>query len=308
MQIIHTCQLRCLLALALLLVGFMPVAKAQSWAPQGAQWHYTKYEAPAAGYIQVQAAGDTLLGGASWRILVRTKVLHDYDYDTTYTFSMPALYTRYAGDTVYMWHNNAAWLLYDFGAQPGDVWTVPGMEQGCDSAGYILVDSIGSLVLGSDTLRALWVSAYDTSHYSYGNRIIERIGSEGYLLPEPNINCGIADIGEGGPLRCYTDQVTFYETMIAQACDFVPTVAEQGANALQLRAFPTPCSSAFTIQWNNGTNAPAQLCMYSIDGSLQHTQTVKGGKATVSAALAPGMYFLTLVAGTFAQTIAISRL
>ena len=176
--------------------------KAQtSWAAPQATWYFTFDHFAYGAYVKIEKVGDTLINGINCDVLQKTRIGYDYSSSFWDTVNLGREYTCVSlnGDTVFCFRNNHFYILYAFNAVPGNTWYVGGNNINCDTIGKIRVDSIGTEIINSDTLRYLWTSPYANSRYSFSGKIIEKLGCFGYMFPEPT--CAV-DGNEGGPFRC----------------------------------------------------------------------------------------------------------
>jgi hypothetical protein len=219
---------------------------AQNWAPDGAEWHYDYGVFYIAGYIKIISDGDTIINNQLCKKLRKTNYFKDlttYQYDTLF---IGFEYTWSDENAVYIFRNEQFFKLYDFNAQPGDWWTIPATIEGvCDSTGRVQVDSISKIVINNDSLRVLYCSAYEDSHWTLGPTIIEKTGPvDSYMLPITTNYCGIADIYEGGNLRCYYDNdFGLYSTGISPYCDYIVNVEKNKSVNLFFNVIPNPADS-----------------------------------------------------------------
>lgn len=175
----------------------------QEWAPIGAKWYYDYlFVKPYTSYYTIESIKDTMIQDITYKVLEIS----------ISTYSEPAKitgheYTFMNHDTVFVYKYGKPNLLYDFNAKTSDIWKVPGSFL-CknDSFGMIKIIKSGKIKIFGDSLKYIIVSADENSSYGFtSDTIYEKIGSLGYILPDPNSNCGILDAGSGCLLRCYSD-------------------------------------------------------------------------------------------------------
>ncbi|MCH8904004.1 MAG: T9SS type A sorting domain-containing protein, partial [Bacteroidetes bacterium] len=157
---------------------------------------------------------------------------------------------------VYNYEFGNFYMLYDFNAQVGDWWEVAAREYyyACDSTGKVQVDSVSTTVINGDTLKVLYTSQKDSSHWSFVVRIIERIGCTSYLFPHPYTYCGVTFHDEYGPLRCYQDSAfNVYETGAADSCNHIDvlSIEDNPGVAMNISVFPNPFGVSTTIVIKN---------------------------------------------------------
>ncbi|RLD53477.1 MAG: hypothetical protein DRJ05_16385 [Bacteroidetes bacterium] len=239
-----------ILTLSMILVFMGQNVISQEWAPEGAEWHYSFGAFEVTGYVKIVSDGDTVINGQQCKILSKTATSYNYITEMYDSAFIGNEYTWSGNDKVYIYKNGQFYTLYDFSAQPGDSWIIPATHLGyCDTTGTMVVDSIGSIVINSMPLRVIYCNSDESSHWFLGSVIIEKIGPvNSYMLPNMTINCGVADLFDGGPLRCYSDNgFGLYETGIAPSCGFIVGVEVEEDTEGLFRVFPNPAENRITI-------------------------------------------------------------
>ena len=238
----------------ILLVLLIVVAKlnAQTWAPNGATWHYTFNQMFSYGYVKIVHTSDTTVLSKNCKILQKTQ--YGYSYPGVYdTINLGKEFTYFdsTSNIVYRYFDNKFDTLYNFNALTGNKWTVHGMHGSPDS-GIVVVDSIGQIIINSDTLKSLFVSTITGSCIGWSSaEIVERIGCiNDYMFP--NYIACVMDAGEGGPLRCYSDDnFPIYMTGETTYCDFITSI-DSYINKIELvDIYPNPTSSSIIIRNKN---------------------------------------------------------
>ena len=80
-------------------------------------------------------------------------------------------------------------ILYNFGALPSNTWNLGVDTNSFDCSNSIVkVDSISSIIIGSNPHRILYTSDSANSSVGVSGTIVEHIGSMTYLFPTPR-NC-----------------------------------------------------------------------------------------------------------------------
>ena len=219
------------------------------WAPDGATWHYSYNNFSITGYIEIKYIGDSLIDGKVCKVL--EKKLYSYDYVTTIsdTTNLGLEFTYSDSNKVYYYRFDQFFVLYNFNAQPGDWWEIAGwsIPGSCDSIGTIEVDSIGTIVINSDTLKYLRISRKDTSDWQFGSIIVEKIGCiDHYMFPEPFM-CAL-DMDEGGPFRCYFDNnFGLYQSGIVSSCDYITNINISDVGDKNINVYPNPVENVLNI-------------------------------------------------------------
>lgn len=276
-----------------LLVFIMLQGSGQSWAETDAKWHYSYSNLTYQGYVEIFKTGDTLISGITCDKLVKTRYGFDYvtmELDTTV---LGTEYTYYSNDTVYNYRQGQFYPLYDFGASVGDTWTIRANYDGIyctDTLGTVRVDSIGTVNINGDNLRYLWVNDIGGTEWTfYGGRVIEKLGCETYMFPEPIC---VTDVHEGGPLRCYNDVTGWsYNSGTAPACDFIITSVWETAMP---SASVHPNIVVDFMNYNlDQSYLAGMIKVHSIAGELLREENIHNTNDRIDLSfLAPGFYLI----------------
>lgn len=222
----------------------------QYWAPTGAIWHYEQSDfSPPFNddLIIYESIGDTILNGDSTKVINKTFMRINPTLGDT-TISEETIYEKFDSNRVYFYYQpaNDFRLLYDFNATVGDSFLVFCRQSGTDSSVTVTVDSISSMIIGTDTLKVQYVSSNDFNNICYiGGTIIERIGWTGYMFPQHSF----VDPPGGGPLRCYQDPILgLYQRNTSIACDFITSVENHNITLSDFQLFPNPSNGKFEIK------------------------------------------------------------
>ncbi len=294
----------------------------QNWAPTGATWYYGFTVWTTTGYYKIENVGDTTINNIQCKKLKKTLYTKDLAFQTLDTIAAGTEYTYADINKVYIYKHNQFYTLYNFSANVGDTWTVPEIKHynGCDTIGKVRVDSVGTMVINSQSLRYICVSLTDTSQkWGWSAKIVERIGPiksfinnrYNYLFPVKADYCGmmIDEMIEGGDLRCYSDNSGFsYSTDIAPACDFLTSVSSINKSPDYIDVFPNPANDLITITYNN--HKINSLDIVNINGQQIFSQIVNQNAIKVNVSnLSKGIYFLHMQTdkGIVARKFAIFR-
>jgi len=235
------------------------IGQGQNWSPAGATWYYGFEVWSTAGYYKIEYTGDTIITSITCKKLKKTAYWHDLAFLSSDTAVVGTEYTYADTNKVYIYKHNQFYTLYDFAALPGATWTVPEIKNyaGCDTIGVIKVDSVGTTVINSETLRYICVSLMDTAQkWGWSAKIVEKIGpiksysNYDYLFPVKFDYCGmiVDELIEGGRFRCYSDSSSFaYSSNIAPSCDFITSTNDFSYLADDVNVFPNPNLGTFTI-------------------------------------------------------------
>lgn len=253
---------------ALLLAGAMQ-AQISPWAQLGAKWTYLWKDPSGPGLLvrtKITYAGDTVLGGRSCQKLhYDNQGFHQEPWGYDPTFIHTNQYDQFllsSGDTVMEWVDTAFFMLYDFGAQPGDQWTLrPGVFvsfSGCGSS-VATVDSVSTMTIGANSHRVVYVHNSDTASYGllgqYDNlnnfmfssfpswhqyaTIIEHIGCTGSLQPVW-WTCYPASESPNGMIACFDDAQVQYHLVGANDCDNPFQLSQEEQLISDVQVYPNP--------------------------------------------------------------------
>ena len=233
------------------------------WAPVGAQWWYSIVSPTVSGYIKIERTGDTLIKNRNCQVLSKSMYGYDLSFSKPKYFSNPMgkVYTYYEKGKVYYHARDTFGLLYDFNASEDDTLNIMGYFANCGETGTVYVDSVQTTTFNGRQLKTIWTSPYNQSFHEIG-KIMSRIGSFNYILPQVTEYCGIADLAEGGPLRCYKDpEIGTFSTGIVPSCDYMYTsLPEQNINSIKI--YPNPATKMLNIK------LPGTLTGHSLTISL----------------------------------------
>jgi len=196
------------------------------------------------------------------------------------------------GDTVFMRNNymNDKWqILYNFAALPGHNWTNT-FTVGSTVTGYTTtVNSVGSRIIGNDTLKELKVS-YSNTLGDFGPGLItERIGSNGHLF---NYRCNYHLHSENYvESLCYRDDDVGVIQFSSKPCNYSNRVGliEQG-ESLNWNIYPNPANDVLNIETTEGS----QIIISDINGIIVKQELLKESRKVNTTELVPGIYFLQI--------------
>ena len=277
---------------------FLGVAftQAQVWAPAGATWHYDYAQMWVNGYVKIQYTGDTTIAGKVCKIL--KKELYTYDYlHNTYSNSLLGFeYTYLENSIVYYRRYGAFYKLYDFNATVSNTWTVAGWDPPvCDSTGTVVVDSIGQTIINGFSLKFFVTSEAPNNYWGFGiYRVIERIGSQGYMFPEPSC---VVDISEGGPLRCYYDDTfgLYQRPGFPPECDYITSIDPVQRQREEVKIYPIPTSSSIKIDFSSMRKETRSIVLSDLLGNLLKTMQTEKPKVVMDlSSLNEGLYFVRI--------------
>ncbi|XOV67233.1 MAG: hypothetical protein ACFHU9_16580 [Fluviicola sp.] len=218
--------------LLLLGLSISTFSQAQVWANPGAIWHYD-FGLFWGGLYTIEYVGDTtILGYDAQRMHALRQTIYPQQNGTTvigetYTHDY---FTRHSGDSVFWYSENQFFLLYDFGAAPGDTWTIQQTSNPdfmCDSNAIVEVVDTGSVQINGMNLRYIDMR-YVQGGLGMSGRAVERIGMVDPYNPEISFlfprgqNCDSTIVVDFWlyNLRCYEDDNFAVYNRTSQTCDY----------------------------------------------------------------------------------------
>jgi hypothetical protein len=292
------------LGLILSLLSFGLYAQ-HEFAPIGAEWYYEKvdsYNPPKFGYTKLTSIKDSIIENKKVRVI---EVL-DAPNDTTQTIEGYE-YICQSGDTVWYWKGNRFHILYNFAMQKGDsilLYSEMKNECGNNPYGWNKVDSTFSRIFNDTELKAYFLIPINNSQWEFSNYIFEIIGSIDYFIPQ-NSFCGIYDIINYGPLRCYSDPINgvLITSLPKVRCDSTytytgpikPDALSQYKKTDTFSVSPNPVADEITIKHykTDILNDNYEIKIINIRGIV--VKSYKLALETIDVSdLTKGTYFLTI--------------
>lgn len=273
----------------------------KAFAPIGAKWYYRSIESmnpPNEGYVLIESIGDTILGNKSARILKKRQFqtkgsIVDWGFE----------FLHIDGEKVYRWGNGNYYLLYDFTAEKDTSWLIYSRDPNpcyTDSLGRVRVDSTGVRTINNIVLKSIFLSPDDTSCWTLGTEILQKLGSLHYLFPDYNNICDIMDYpGLVSGLRCYEDpEIGLYKVGNC-SCDSL--IRYVGINSLStvadISVYPVPVENIVQIKLNNTMYSHFEFEVSLIDqtGRLLFRNRFKGSEAQIDlSSYENGIYLITI--------------
>lgn len=296
--------------LLLLLLAATGVAKAQTheFAPVGAEWYYGRQTMFTWGYIRILVTNDTIIDGHTCSILNKEEHGFNYYSQALYHFNIGREFFTQIKDSVLVYRKGRFYKLFDFGAEIGDSWTIPGEEED----GHVIVCGKGIEIVDGNELRYILIADEFGSSYGYGNemagdtlflpdtiKVLERIGPVGsYLLPEQKTHF---DDSEGGELRCYSDSIIDinYSYPLVH-CDYINDNNigfDEKVQVSEYGIYPNPANESIWI--NTSDDSPISVCIFDPVGRKVHSEEVAGSCSyEINIGFLPsGLYWITISNG-----------
>jgi hypothetical protein len=261
----------------------------QEWFPVGASWYYNQINfLEGESYVHFEVTGEIVIQGKTCK-----------EVSGGCACGVPGIggYLCQEGDRIfsYDFETDTFRILYDFTLEAGDTLVVQGdPEIGGD--GLFLIDSITFIQLGTENLRVQHIT-HLSSDIEWGNKIIERIGSNGCLYPQ----VGFCDPLTGG-LRCYEDDETglINFQMPPRPCDYITSATEIDIAEPVLQVYPNPATNSIHIQ------TESTMDMIVLFNNLSTPVYQKSGIFNTDyeldvSKLPAGIYYLRIVASGYQQ-------
>ena len=261
------------------------------------EWYYEiENENGSITYQYMYQAGDTVVQDEPTHILVKINTLYDKGLRDEVTHE----YVYVRDGKVYWWNKTLEefTVLYDFGAEEGDNWTI---KIGTESL-IMHVDAVETVEYEGKTYRMLRVSDADDI---FSGDIVCGIGHLTSFFPERLMRNTDGFRVEG--LRCYwiEDELVFNPEG-EEECDAIYSevhgIEEDGPStpSTGLAVYPNPTNGVLYVETRHGTSLPDQT--YRITNLVG--QTVLSGNIIADnqqinvSSLPQGMYFITFAGET----------
>ena len=285
------------ISLIILCLSIAFIANAQVWVSESAVWHYEWSNVGFGGFERIEYVKDTLIDNKLCNKLVPT----NYQFTTNENHEIVPLgqntlkshYTYACGDTVFHLVNGKFYVLYNFGAKPGDSWNI-GVDTNtykC-SKSYVKVDSIGTIVLNATKYRWISLSTLPNSSMGLNGKVIERFGAiNDYLFPTyRNCDTNIAtDLGSY-TFSCFQDQNFPLYNVLNKDCEYLLTInlpeIEQS-----VKIYPIPTKGKLYI--SRGSNSEILIKIFTITGNEVYSKHAMTNVIDLSD-LNDGIYFLRI--------------
>ena len=270
----------------------------QEWAPDSAVWNHMYFFTsmsppfdPNRHNIETRVIGDSLYQGQNCRVLARTLF-------SAFGGSSPfdTLLTYQDSFKVFFWneHFNHFSLLFDFGVQVGDTVWLEGVDTICPATpSFSIVDSVGTIVVNSDTLRYYVFENSGNPSWVQNFRNIEKIGNYLRFLPEPN--CFTDMVGwTDSPLLCYSDsQLGIFSTGIAPTCNYILLGTEKDLSENKCKIFSR--ENEWLIE-SGSDHRLTEMHVFNLAGKKEFeiTQNPSTQFSVPKNNLPPGIYFFRI--------------
>ena len=259
----------------------------------GAEWYYQlQNEDGSITYQHLQSVGDTTIGTERPKIIVRSNTLYDRNEHIEVTHE----YVYEGNGVVYWWNKTLGkfTVLYDFGAEVGDEWTI---EVGNET---ITTKVYATEVQYIDGIPYKKLTIADPNETFNGN-LLSTIGHTTSFFPERLMNRSKGYRVEG--LRCYWigDELVYHDG--DEDCDAIYAELHNGINedgpstgSGTFTVYPNPTNGILFVQTLHATSLPDQT--YRITNLMG--QTLLQGHISAETQqidisnLPAGMYFISV--------------
>lgn len=269
------------------------------WTPTNqTHWHYDYLEenpwgsVPNEGYIYITTVKDTTITGHSCKKLMSTT----YDHLGQVVRIVP-FYTYADGQKIYYSLNSSFSVLYDFGAQAGDSWTIRnpfeiyGLSPEPDSVSVITVDSVGA-VWNLFPIMYKQVYTHSSTSWFFKEAVMVRSGGDGFLFPgkwnDWNYPCP-------GLLRCYEDGM-MWGFQHQNPCDQLITGITNMYDHQHDFLLVNPVIGDFKVICTGNSVICGKAILYDNQGRQISSASFTGEREIIipTGKLAPGMYFIKI--------------
>jgi hypothetical protein len=268
------------------------------WIRKGAVWHYDWWVPASGGFEKIEYVKDTLIDNKLCNKLVATAYEFTMNQNRDIIFvgkHVSRNYFTYAsGDTVFHRVDGKFYVLYDFGAKPGDTWEIGGETNAFNcSRSFVKVDSIGTMEIDGKSYRWISLSTLPDSGMGLHGKVVERLGAiDAYLFPSP-LSCD-PTVLLNSPVytfSCFQDDDFPLYNVTNNDCGYLLTLAIPQQVAPAFSVYPIPAKDRLYLNRDSGGEALVRI--FSISGKLVFSQRLMGNEINISG-LDAGVYFLRL--------------
>ncbi|MCR5660357.1 MAG: T9SS type A sorting domain-containing protein [Bacteroidales bacterium] len=298
-------------SLLLILLTIIGVAEAQTYefAPIGAEWFNKKQELFTQGYVKIQVTNDTIIDDYKCSVLNIEEFGFDFFFQQPYHFEVGKEYIMQYKDSVMIYRKGHFYKLFDFGAEIGTSWIVPGDSSCEEEEGRVSIVGKGSEIINGVELRYILLIDDLNSSWGFGNgmvgepadtiKVLECIGPiESSIFPRQKC---LFDNDKYGTIRCYSDDFIYVNySWPSVNCDFIcdgyVDLSENYDN-VTWNIFPNPTKDDVTVIIS--TNTPFIIELYDNTGRKIRSFNEKTSFITIPLNNVPsGLYYLTCNVGT----------
>ena len=282
-------------ALIIFFLSLSVVANSQVWISKGAIWHYEWSNVGFGGFERIEYVKDTSIENRLCNKLVPIQYQFTTNQNHEIVFlsqnTLESHFTYASGDTVFHLVNGKFYVLYNFGAKPGDSWNI-GFDTNtfkC-SKSFVKVDSIGTIVLNATTYRWILISTLPNSSMGLNGKVIERFGAiNDYLFPtDRNCDTNIAADFNSYTFSCYEDNNSPLYNVLNKDCEYLLTIGIPEIEQ-SFKLYPIPTKGDLYI--SRESNSELFISVFTITGKEVYSKHTKTNEVDLSF-LNDGVYFL----------------
>ncbi|MFM9951646.1 MAG: T9SS type A sorting domain-containing protein [Saprospiraceae bacterium] len=277
---------RTLLSVVLFMLALSAFAQQYDFAPVGARWTYSSLSEIPGDYSTyprvVEVESEEFFQGRLCRKLVgiATSGLPDPFY----------VYSKQDSVFFYSEISGNFELLYDFGAEFGEIWTINGLN-GADNTNMLTIEAGTSFSAAvGDTILQFLNITFALHPLDWGLQIIKGIGSDYFHLP---YSFGL--VGRNSPfqLRCYFDGQNEFQ-FVPFDCDtsiIISSDKEPISAGPEISVFPNPATDRLMVLWDK-PGSRLLFTLYNHLGQPIRQQMLNPGSNDVEIAnLVAGVYY-----------------
>lgn len=281
----------------------------QVWVDQDAVWHYDVNLNGMQGFTKYEYATDSIILGQNCQVI--TAFQHQVYPGPNNTFNhsimdMDTNFTYSNGDTVFWLVENEFKVLYNFGAQVGDMWTIANADPAVECLDAIVeVDSIGTILMNGDNLRWIAFHSQDNSSHIFSGKAVERFGLFELTSNSPNALFPVkSDCTEGVFIDYYLYNFTCFEdasfnlyNITSQDCEYKASLSLDELNGIENSITIYMNQSENVLYLSNSENSDGISCaiINSLGQQVMNEKPIfkHANTETIDVSnLNPGIYFL----------------
>ncbi len=298
------------LLLLLLMIVSEGYSQIQEFAPIGAEWHNAKQEMFTQGYVKIRVTNDTIIDNYKCTVLDIEEYCYDFFSEQLFHFEIGKEYVMQYQDSIMIYRKGRFYKLFDFGAEIGASWIVPGDSSCEEEEGRVSIVGKGSELVNGVELRYILLADDLNSFWGFANgmvgepsdtiKVLERIGPVSSSL-FPRQKCHF-DNNNYGILRCYSDDLinvnySWPNVNCDYICEDYVDTAENPDNTMW-SVFPNPTKGDVNVFVPVGT--PFILELYdSMGRKIRSFDEKSSTSITIDLDDVPaGLYYLTCNLGT----------
>jgi len=274
---------RTLLSVVVLMSALPAFAQQYDFAPVGARWTYSSTSAiPGDFPHEVVVESEEIFQGQLCRKL--TGVIGNGLPNPLYVYSQ--------NDSVFFYSEVSEdfELLYDFGAEPGETWTIEGLF-GPEFEDNITLEMQGSYQqpIGDTSVRVMEVTVTPLLPFEWGTLIYAGIGNNFFHIP---YSFDLVGTNSLRGLRCYSDGENEFQ-FVPYACDtsIISSAREPEIAGPEISVFPNPATDRLMVLWD-AQDGQLLFTLYNPLGQVMLQQILSAvSSEVVLENLASGVYY-----------------